>query len=66
MVTKSQLISNIHLVVVDSKLVTADTSDAEIKGIIEVFSAILYATRDEQKKLLDSKRVKRVKRISRR
>ncbi len=52
MLTISQVYARINLAIVESKIITAQTSDAEIRMMTEVVQAMFKAARDEQLMLL--------------
>ena len=61
MLSKSKLFAEINLVIAESEVIAADTSDAEIKEMVEVLTAILCAARDEQRKQIQTKKGKKSK-----
>lgn len=64
MLTISQVYARINLAIVDSKIITAQTTDAEIRMMTEVVRAMFTSAREEQLLLLkqEAERVEQRKR----
>ena len=61
MISKPKFLAEVNKLVEDAELITADTSDDELQGLVQVFSAQLFAAREEQRRQLKSVKAKQAK-----